>query len=222
MLSASLNKTFPSFIHSFIHSFPRSLFQIYIWSLKDNDLSGVALNIHSFIHSFIPSFPRSLFQIYIWSLKDNDLSGVSLNIHSFIHSFIPSFVVPDLHLVPEGQRPEWGGVHRHAHLHPDAERGEEPHPGRRPAQEHHRLPLPGGTAGPLHRQQGQYRGGRLNGGARRGSVVCWVVGSIHRGGPVELVLVSANVPRLVKNRGCGNCCPIWDGAYKRSLAANNG
>ena len=81
MLSASLNKTFPSFLPSFIHSFPRSLFQIYIWSLKDNDLSGVALNIHSFIHSF----PRSLFQIYIWSLKDNDLSGVAfIDTHIYI------------------------------------------------------------------------------------------------------------------------------------------
>ena len=39
-------------------------------------------------------------------------------------------------------------------------------------------------------------------------MVQWVVGSIPHGGPIELFLVPASAPQL------------WDGAYKRTLAAN--
>ena len=43
-------------------------------------------------------------------------------------------------------------------------------------------------------------------------MVRWVVGSIIHGGPMELYLVPTNATR-------GICC-LWDGAYKRTLAAN--
>ena len=44
-------------------------------------------------------------------------------------------------------------------------------------------------------------------------MVRWVVGSIPDSGSIELFLVSASVPQ-----SCPFC--LWDGAYKRSLAAN--
>ena len=46
-------------------------------------------------------------------------------------------------------------------------------------------------------------------------MVRWVVGSILHGGPIELFLVPASIPRLVYALSC-----LWDDAYKRTLAAN--
>ena len=40
------------------------------------------------------------------------------------------------------------------------------------------------------------------------------------GGPIELFLVSARAPRLVKQRPWYVLSCLWDGAYKRTLAAN--
>ena len=39
------------------------------------------------------------------------------------------------------------------------------------------------------------------------------------GGPIELFLVPASSPRRC-NKGRGMCYPVWDDAYKRTLAAN--
>ena len=39
-------------------------------------------------------------------------------------------------------------------------------------------------------------------------------------GPIELFLVSASAPRLVKQRLWYVLSCLWDGAYKRTLAAN--
>ena len=52
-------------------------------------------------------------------------------------------------------------------------------------------------------------------------VVRWVVGSTPRSGPIEIFLLPASAPRLVKQRpwyGVLSC--LWDGACKRSIAAN--
>ena len=46
-------------------------------------------------------------------------------------------------------------------------------------------------------------------------MVRWVVGSILHGGPIELFLVPASAPRPWYVLSC-----LWDGAYKRTLAAN--
>ena len=40
------------------------------------------------------------------------------------------------------------------------------------------------------------------------------------GGPIELFLVPASVPRLVKQRPWYVVSCLWDGAYKRIPAAN--
>ena len=51
-------------------------------------------------------------------------------------------------------------------------------------------------------------------------VAPWIVGSILHGGPIELVLIPASVPRLVQQRlWYVLSCP-WYSAYKRTLAAN--
>ena len=46
------------------------------------------------------------------------------------------------------------------------------------------------------------------------------VGSILHGGPIELFLVPANVPRLVQQRPWYVLSCLWDGAYKSTHAAN--
>ena len=53
-------------------------------------------------------------------------------------------------------------------------------------------------------------------------MVQWVVRSIPHGGPIEQLLVPANALdlSLLCNKDCGMCYPVWDGAFKRSLAAN--
>ena len=40
------------------------------------------------------------------------------------------------------------------------------------------------------------------------------------GGPIELFLVPASAPRLVQQRPWYVLSCLWDGAYKRTLAAN--
>ena len=40
------------------------------------------------------------------------------------------------------------------------------------------------------------------------------------GGPIELFLVPANAPRLVQQRLWYVLSCLWDGEYKRTLAAN--
>ena len=40
------------------------------------------------------------------------------------------------------------------------------------------------------------------------------------GGPIELNLVPASAPRLVEQRPWYVLSCLWDGAYKRTLAAN--
>ena len=42
----------------------------------------------------------------------------------------------------------------------------------------------------------------------------WVIGSIPRDEPIELCVIDWC------NKGCGMCNPVWDNAYKRSLAAS--
>ena len=51
-------------------------------------------------------------------------------------------------------------------------------------------------------------------------MVLWVVGSILHGGPIELFLVPDSAPRLVYQRPWYVLSCLWDGAYKRTLAAN--
>ena len=47
-----------------------------------------------------------------------------------------------------------------------------------------------------------------------------MIGSILHGGPIELFLVPASAPRLVEQRPWYVLSCLWDGAYKRTLAAN--
>ena len=47
----------------------------------------------------------------------------------------------------------------------------------------------------------------------------WIVGSILHGGPIELFLVPAYAPQLVKLRQWYVPFYLWDDAHKRSLAA---
>ena len=52
-------------------------------------------------------------------------------------------------------------------------------------------------------------------------MVQWVVGSIpHGGGPIELFLIPASAPRLMYQRPWYVLSCLWDGAYIRTLAAN--
>ena len=51
-------------------------------------------------------------------------------------------------------------------------------------------------------------------------MVRWVVGSILQGGTIELFLVPASAPRLVYQRPWYVPSCLWDGAHKRTLAAN--
>ena len=51
-------------------------------------------------------------------------------------------------------------------------------------------------------------------------MVRWVVGLILHGGPIELYLVTASAPRLVKQRPWYVLSCLWDDAYKIALAAN--
>ena len=46
------------------------------------------------------------------------------------------------------------------------------------------------------------------------------IGSILRGGPIELFLVPASAPRMVQQRPWYVLSCLWDSAYKRTLAAN--
>ena len=48
----------------------------------------------------------------------------------------------------------------------------------------------------------------------------WVVGLILHGGPMELFLIPASAPRLVKQKPWYMLSCLWDNAYKRTLAAN--
>ena len=47
-----------------------------------------------------------------------------------------------------------------------------------------------------------------------------VLESILHGGPIELFLIPASAPRLVYQRLWYVISCLWDGAYKRTLAAN--
>ena len=51
-------------------------------------------------------------------------------------------------------------------------------------------------------------------------MVRWVIRSILHGGLIELFLVPASAPRLVYQRPWYLLFRLWDGAYKRTLAAN--
>ena len=51
-------------------------------------------------------------------------------------------------------------------------------------------------------------------------IVRWVVVSILHGGPIDIFLVPASAPQLVLQRPWYVLSCLWDGAYKRSLAAN--
>ena len=53
-----------------------------------------------------------------------------------------------------------------------------------------------------------------------GWLVRWVVGSILHGGPIELFLVPASVPRGMYQRPWYVLSRLCDDAYKRILAAN--
>ena len=54
----------------------------------------------------------------------------------------------------------------------------------------------------------------------RSLMVRWVVGSIPSwGGPIEPFFVPSVLHDWC-NKGRGMCYPVWDGAYKRTLAAN--
>ena len=55
---------------------------------------------------------------------------------------------------------------------------------------------------------------------KRSLVVRWVVGSILHGGPIALFLVPSSALRLVQQRSWYVLSCLWDGAYKRTLAAN--
>ena len=48
----------------------------------------------------------------------------------------------------------------------------------------------------------------------------WVIRSILHGEPIELFLVPASAARLLKQRPWYVLSCLWDGAYKRTLAAN--
>ena len=51
-------------------------------------------------------------------------------------------------------------------------------------------------------------------------MVRWVIRSILHGGPIELFLVPVNALQHVSQRTWYVLSCQWDGAYKRSLAAN--
>ena len=51
-------------------------------------------------------------------------------------------------------------------------------------------------------------------------MVGWVIGLIRHGGPIELFIVPASVPRLVYQRPWYVLSCLWDGAYKITLAVN--
>ena len=57
-------------------------------------------------------------------------------------------------------------------------------------------------------------------GARCSSVVRAFAHGVRWGGPIELFLVAASAPRLVQQRPWYVLSCLWDGAYKRTLAAN--
>ena len=70
-------------------------------------------------------------------------------------------------------------------------------------------------------------GSILHGGARCSSLVrSFAHGAMGRridpswGGPIELFLIPASAPRLVYQRPWYVLSCLWDGAYKRTLAAN--
>ena len=48
--------------------------------------------------------------------------------------------------------------------------------------------------------------------------VLWVVGSITLGGLIELFLIPASSPQLVKHREWYVLSCLWDGAYEKSHA----
>ena len=65
-----------------------------------------------------------------------------------------------------------------------------------------------------------YGGARCSSVVRAFVIVQWVFGSILYAGPIKLFLVLAIAPRLIEKclwyvQSC-----LWDGAYKRTLAAN--
>ena len=62
-------------------------------------------------------------------------------------------------------------------------------------------------------------GARCSSVVKRQLLVQWVLGSIPRGGPNELLLLTANAPRLVKQRSWYLLSCLWGGTYKGSLAA---
>ena len=47
-----------------------------------------------------------------------------------------------------------------------------------------------------------------------------VIGSNLHGGPIELILIPASTQRLVVTKAVVCVMQLWDGAYKRTLAAN--
>ena len=51
-------------------------------------------------------------------------------------------------------------------------------------------------------------------------MVQWLIESIPHGGPIELFRIPASAPRLVQQRSRYVLSCLWDGAYNRSLAAN--
>ena len=51
-------------------------------------------------------------------------------------------------------------------------------------------------------------------------MVRMVIGLILHGGPTELFLVPASVPRLVQQKRWYVLSCLWDGAHKITLAAN--
>ena len=65
-----------------------------------------------------------------------------------------------------------------------------------------------------------YTGAGRSSEVERSLMVRWIVGSILHGGSTELFLIPASAPRLVQQRPCYVLSCLWDGAYKRTLAAN--
>ena len=51
-------------------------------------------------------------------------------------------------------------------------------------------------------------------------MVWWIVESIPLGGPIELFLVPTSATHLMSERPCYILPLLWNGAYKRYLAAN--
>ena len=65
-----------------------------------------------------------------------------------------------------------------------------------------------------------YLGSGRSSEVERSLMVRWVVGSILYGVDQLSYFLFQPVLHDWCNKGCGMCYPVWDGAYKRTLAVN--